>query len=819
MTFERGAAAAGSGRQGSGEVSPPQSRDLDQLFLLHAAALETGEALWQWWFHWRAQAQDATNQESLESVLRDSLTGITRALGADATAVLLADESGELVMRAAVGMQPELWQEGHIGAGAGVAGRVLAERRPMVVPDLSRIEVASSVLRRGGVRSLVAVPVLGRHRVIGVLHADSYELAHFGGRHVPLLALVADRIGAAIEQVRLFESEREARATAEASAARLERLQRVTAVLSRDLTAEEVAEVMLTELSEDIGGEAVSYLIWLVEGDRLRLLGRAETSPGAGPFADMSLDDPLPGPAVVRSGEAMWFSSRAEVTGFDALKDAEFGPGAIAVLPLRVGDEVIGALAVGYPRPRAFGHDERHFLMVVARQAAESLHRAAISRARMRAARDNALLADVSAALGSSLDSVTALHRALEELVPDLADFATIHLFDDRGTPRRVSQVHRDPQTDALLARLPVDGPQEVHDVLNVVVAAGRRPLLMEAGGDPAKQWAVDGWHAAQTRPLGVASGIAVPLVSGGDLLGLLGLLRLTGSAPYTAAELHLAAEVGARASTAVDNALQAEKRVAVARALQASLLPPVLGEVPGAEVAAVFHAAGTGAEVGGDFYDLFPVDPQRWVLMIGDVSGSGPAAAALTAQVRHGARVAARAGLEPAAVVAAVNATLDETTGSEWFCTMVYAEIVPDDDGIDLQVISAGHVPPLVTAGRRVYELDCQSPLIGVVPGATYTARHVRLAPGQALVLVTDGATEARPIDDRGPGTFFGEQRLRRALASAAGRDAHGLVQTLAQAVLEHAGGRLDDDLVLVALRASPEPAPVPPDDQNRDQ
>jgi serine phosphatase RsbU (regulator of sigma subunit) len=819
MTFERGAGAAQSGREVSKQSRSPRTRDLDQLFLLHAAALETGEALWQWWFGWRAQAQDATTQESLESVLRDSLTGIAHALGADAMAVLLADDSGGLVMRAAIGIQPELWQEVHIASGAGMAGRVLAQRRPFVVPDLARIEVASQTLRDSGVRSLVAVPVLGQHRVIGVLHADSFELAHFGDRDVPLLALVADRIGAAIEQVRLFESEREARARAEASAARLERLQRVTAALSKDQTAEEVAGAVLTELSEDIDGDAVSHLIWVVEGERLRLLRPAQASPAADAFTDLSVDDPLPGPAVVRSGEPMWFSSRAEIESFEALKNVELGAEALALLPLRLGDEVLGVLSVAYGRPRSFGEDERQFFSVVSAQVAVSLQRAAVRLARVRVARDNALLADVSAALGSSLDSVTTLQRALAELVPRLADLATFHLFDDHGTPRRICQVHRDPETDAFLAKLPLDGAHEVQSVLNVAAAAGRRPMLVPAGGDLAREWALDDEQAEQLRRLEVASGIAVPLMSRGELLGLLGLLRLTGSDPYTEADLDLAAEVGARASIAVDNALQAEKRVALARALQASLLPPALGEVPGAEVAAVFHAAGTGAEVGGDFYDLFPVDSGRWVLMIGDVSGSGPAAAVLTAQVRHGARVAARAGLEPAAVVGAVNATLDETTGSEWFCTMVYAEIVPGDDGVDLQVISAGHVPPLVTAGGEVHELDCQSPLMGVLPGAVYTARPVRLAPGQALLLVTDGATEARPIDDHGPATFFGEQRLRQAVASAAGRDARALVETVAEAVLEYAGGRLDDDLVLVALRAAPADNRAKSVDQNLDQ
>jgi serine phosphatase RsbU (regulator of sigma subunit) len=157
------------------------------------------------------------------------------------------------------------------------------------------------------------------------------------------------------------------------------------------------------------------------------------------------------------------------------------------------------------------------------------------------------------------------------------------------------------------------------------------------------------------------------------------------------------------------------------------------------------------------------------------------------------------------------VNATLDETTGSEWFCTMVYVELVPHDDGIDLQLICAGHVPPLLVSAGTAEELDCQAPLLGVLPNATFTARRLRLAPGHALLMVTDGATEARCADRRRPDAFFGEERLRSVVAAAAGCDAQGLVDAVADAVLGHAGGQLDDDLALVALRSIPA--------QNRDQ
>jgi serine phosphatase RsbU (regulator of sigma subunit) len=135
----------------------------------------------------------------------------------------------------------------------------------------------------------------------------------------------------------------------------------------------------------------------------------------------------------------------------------------------------------------------------------------------------------------------------------------------------------------------------------------------------------------------------------------------------------------------------------------------------------------------------------------------------------------------------------------------MVYVELVPHQSGVDLQLICAGHVPPLLVAGGTVEELECQAPLLGVLPGATFTPRRLRLAPGHALLMVTDGATEARSAERRGPDTFFGEERLRGVVAGAAGSDAQGLVDAVADAVLRYAGGQLDDDLALVALRVLP--------------
>jgi serine phosphatase RsbU (regulator of sigma subunit) len=421
---------------------------------------------------------------------------------------------------------------------------------------------------------------------------------------------------------------------------------------------------------------------------------------------------------------------------------------------------------------------------------------------------DNAqFLADFSKLLSRSADVGGTLESTVRLLVPRAADMATVHLFDDIGVLRRAALAHRDSDTESKLAGPAEEGIEARSALLRLAATGGRTVLLPAQGTSFVQQVALDEGHASILRKLGIVSALAVPLVARGETLGLLGLIRLEGSDPFDETDMSLAEEVGARAALAVDNALLHERQARVARALQAGLLPPIMSDLPGVEVAATFHPAGEGVEVGGDFYDLFSVDEGRWALMIGDVSGSGPGAAALTSQVRHGARVAARAGLSASEVVSAVNRSLDETSGSEWFCTMVYAELSVHEGGADLQITCAGHPPPLVMREGTVEEVGVQGPLLGVLPLANFAVRSTRLGPGHAIVMVTDGAVEARSGSEDTRGELFGQERLVAVLERCSGQPASAVVKAVADEVLEFSGGLLADDLAVLVVRAEPRP------------
>ncbi len=227
---------------------------------------------------------------------------------------------------------------------------------------------------------------------------------------------------------------------------------------------------------------------------------------------------------------------------------------------------------------------------------------------------------------------------------------------------------------------------------------------------------------------------------------------------------------------------------------------------MPGAEAAVYYHPAGEGLEVGGDFYDLFPLPDGRWAFMLGDVCGRG-AIAATTALVRHTARAVAPLLPEPSAVVQAVNKALLDRPDSHGtgFVTMVYGHFAPGDGGLDVTLVRAGHpLPLLIDRQGAVRPVDIAGSFIGVTAEPRLPTCHLHLKPAEGLLLYTDGITEARNRDHQ----QLGEERLARALSRELGGTptAQQVVDVVTSVVTAFAGGTdLGDDqaaLVLTAVR-----------------
>ncbi|MFE6961554.1 PP2C family protein-serine/threonine phosphatase [Streptomyces sp. NPDC057696] len=242
-----------------------------------------------------------------------------------------------------------------------------------------------------------------------------------------------------------------------------------------------------------------------------------------------------------------------------------------------------------------------------------------------------------------------------------------------------------------------------------------------------------------------------------------------------------------------------------LATTLQQTLLPPVLANVPGLDVAAHYHIASVD-EVGGDFYDLFSLGAGTWGLFLGDVRGKG-AAAAVTSLARYTLRAAAVYDPDPAVVLGNLNTVLNhEYNGTDpRFCTVLFGLLIPegDDGGFRITLASGGHPPALLIRadGTADYLPTPGGQLIGVLPDARITTITFRLHPGDTLLLHTDGLTEAHTAVR---GDRYGDDALLdfgRALAPTTARHTITAIREL----LDTLGTGVDDDTAVLAVSVPP--------------
>ena len=236
-----------------------------------------------------------------------------------------------------------------------------------------------------------------------------------------------------------------------------------------------------------------------------------------------------------------------------------------------------------------------------------------------------------------------------------------------------------------------------------------------------------------------------------------------------------------------------------LATTLQRTLLPPALPDVPGMETAAYYHVASPD-EVGGDFYDLFPLAGDRWGLFLGDVCGKGAGAAAVTSLARYTLRAAAVYDPDPVAVLTNLNTVLNhEYHGDDpRFCTVIFGLLTPTADGATITLASGGHPPALLLRadGTADYQPTVGGQLVGALPRARFTAVTLRLTPGDTLLLYTDGLTEARI----GAQDHYGEAALRDFAAALAPTTAPAAI-TAVRSLLTGFGDGLDDDTAVLAV------------------
>jgi serine phosphatase RsbU (regulator of sigma subunit)/PAS domain-containing protein len=340
----------------------------------------------------------------------------------------------------------------------------------------------------------------------------------------------------------------------------------------------------------------------------------------------------------------------------------------------------------------------------------------------------------------------------------------------------------------------PGSGPYQVHE-------SGSTLLIAHAEDAGALGDGPDGVPLLML--LGATSVLSVPLTDGEHAYGVLTLARWTGHPHFEIADVGLVEELGEQLALAIRVDRMFRHRADVADALQTSLLPRQVRQVPGTEIAAEHIAAATAAEAGGDFYDVYP-SRGGWGVAIGDVCGTGPDTAAVTAAARHAIRALAHLDPDPAAVLRGINEIMLAEDFGGRFVTADAGHLSWRDGRLRLSLSSAGHPGPvLLRPDGRTQVLDGGGLPLGIFPDAEPASQDVELDPGDLLFLYTDGLTSAC-----GPDQVQFEERLTDELAALAGQTAAALVSRVREVVLELSGGELRDDVTMLALRVGDPPA-----------
>src|SRR4051794_18869467 len=289
----------------------------------------------------------------------------------------------------------------------------------------------------------------------------------------------------------------------------------------------------------------------------------------------------------------------------------------------------------------------------------------------------------------------------------------------------------------------------------------------------------------------------AVPLIGEHGAIGCMGL-GFAQPRTFDVGDLELLQVIARQGAQALERAALYEQRAHVARTLQQGLLPSELPEIPGLDVASAYQPLGSGHEVGGDFYDVFATE-EGWAAAIGDVCGKGVEAAVVTGMVRHTLRALELGHGEPAAVLRRLNQAVRRHATDDRFCSVALVHLTALQRGFRVDLACAGHPPPLVLrADASVEDLDACGTLLGIEDDLHLSPVSTELLPGDALVLYTDGITEARVR-----GELFGLARLRATLAELAGAPAAEVAAGIRRAVGAFAPGPAADDQALLVLRA----------------
>ena len=421
------------------------------------------------------------------------------------------------------------------------------------------------------------------------------------------------------------------------------------------------------------------------------------------------------------------------------------------------------------------------------------------------------LLAEAGAVMEKAMDQRKRAQAVARVAVPALGDAVMVDVMTPAPrTIERLAAVSEDPELARKLVNLrkrtpiAIDGPHPVAQVIRT-----GEPVELERLSDELIAEITSSESERELlRKHRFRRCLVLPLKARGAVLGAITIWVMRRAASFDEVAMRTARRLSERSALALDNAHLHEQQAHIAGVLQHSLLPRSLPEVPGFDVASYFLAAGeAGYEVGGDFYDVFPTGARSWSVVIGDVCGKGPEAAALTSLARHTVRTASGPETSPSTVLRVLHDSISADRSDLRFCTAALLRLnqpANSRTASRLTVSLGGHPPPMVLRGDGAVEnVGRPGTLLGAIPNPGLEDTAARLAPGDAIVLYTDGLlagdTERGEDDEQG---WLADQ-----LARAVGKPPTRIAEQVATAAIRRQGGEPRDDIALLVLRRRGKP------------
>ncbi|NJP96613.1 SpoIIE family protein phosphatase [Nonomuraea sp. FMUSA5-5] len=532
---------------------------------------------------------------------------------------------------------------------------------------------------------------------------------------------------------------------------------RIKDLLDRDMPFTELLATIAQIVQVSSGGDAAYVLLGTEDGDRFGVAAGVGATAGlVGVLATGVFGADRKSPTMIE-----------DLLAGDVELAQQLRARSLACAPLLVGGEVVGFLVVTDGRPCRFDQELTVSLQHIADQVAVTVQRERLAE-QERAHRGRlSFLAEAGELLAGVHDEELIAALTAQLVVPKIATWAAVYLTDLAGMTRLAHVWHSEERHNADLRKSLPSIP---------------RTALTEVS-----------W------PVGPESVLAFPLLTQGRSHGALVIGRAEPTLPLELADL--LSDLCRLVALNLHTAMLYTRQATTSRVLQRSLLPMRVAPMPGLESAVVYEPAEEGADVGGDFYDLFTV-ADHWCFALGDVCGSGPEAAAVTGLARHAVRLLAKEHYTVADIFDRLNHALLEEGEEGRFLSLLCGELTPLPQGGALCTIaSAGHPPPLLLRPDGVVRpVATPQLLLGIESGARFYVESFELAPEEVLLCVTDGVTERRNGDrllDDGDG-------LAELLSGCTGLSAHAVAERVRHAVDTFAKEPSQDDVALLVIKAN---------------